>query len=278
MCIRDRLFRRSRVIGRRFKLVHVYAGRAVTEVATFRRSADSTISDYAHSVSKSGRIIRDNVYGSLEEDALRRDFTVNSIYYNPCSDELICHKQALKDIRKKRLCMIGNAAQRYREDPVRMLRALRFAAKLDLELENSLSKAIFTEGKLLHDVSGARLFDETVKLFHSGSALRSYHLLREYGLFDVLFPSTTKALNNKKKGDRYDQFLNQLFTNTDGRIADGMSVTPAFIIAGLWWLPTQQIAKSLRHKYPPTSAMLHAIREMVWEQRRTISILSLIHI
>ena len=270
------LFPRSRLIGRRFKLAHIYSGNTTTEVATFRRGiskSDDIRNKQAHSVAASGRIIRDNVYGSIEEDALRRDFTINSMYYDPCSDELVCHEQALDDIRDRKLRLIGEPVDRYREDPVRMLRALRFSAKLGLNFEESCKAAIISQRKLLHDVSAARLFDEVIKLFHSGGAEKSYELLRTYKLFEILFPMTAVSLKDKKAGKGYDRFLHKMFANTDTRIANDLPVTPAFVISGLWWLPVQhKWQQVIAEGAPSHDGLVWAIRDVVAQQNRRITV------
>ncbi len=271
-----RLFSNSRLIGRRFKLAHIYSGNTVTEVATFRRGvgdADDIGDRQAHRVTSGGRIVRDNVYGSIEEDAVRRDFTVNSMYYDPCSDKLMCHEQALKDIRNRCLRLIGEPEKRYREDPVRMLRALRFSAKLGFNLEGAVGKGITAQRKLLYDVSAARLFDEVVKLFHSGSAEKSYRLLRRYDLLEILFPLTVASFKDKEMGARYERFLQQMFVNTDARIEKDLPVTPGFIISGLWWLPVRhRLRQAVAEGATSHNGLVWAIRDVVAQSHYRVSV------
>lgn len=270
-----RLFPNSRLIGRRFKLAHVYSGNTITEVATFRRGIDDcdTGDKQTHLVTSGGRIIRDNVYGSIEEDALRRDFTINSMYYDPYSDKLMCHEQALEDIQNRCLRLIGEPEKRYREDPVRMLRALHFSAKLGFGLEAGAREGILAQRKLLYDVSAARLFDEVVKLFHSGSAEKSYRLLCRYKLFEILFPLTVASFKDKKIGSRYQDFLQKMFVNTDARIKNDLPVTPAFIISGLWWLPVRhKLEQAMTEGAPPHDGLTWAVRDVAGQQHKRISI------
>jgi poly(A) polymerase len=227
------LFDNCRLIGRRFRLAHVLYGRDVIEVATFRGYADA---DDPHPDSENGRIISDNVYGTLEQDVWRRDFTVNALYYNIADFSLIDYTGGLQDLQKRVIRLIGEPLQRYREDPVRMLRALRFAAKLGFEIEQGTSAPIYELGYLLGDVSPARLFDETLKLFHTGHAADSFRLLRQYGLLKYLFPALEQALS----GGSYPyalEFVQQALVNTDQRIQQEKSVTPAFLFAAFLWPP-----------------------------------------
>lgn len=238
------LFSKCRLIGRRFRIVHIYGGGKITEVATFRAdtSGDAPAAGFR---ADAGRIVRDNVYGSLEEDALRRDFTINSIYYDPFGDRLVSHDLALDDVRARCLRTIGDAARRYREDPVRMLRAVRFLARPGLVAERETGAQIARNGALLGAVPPARLFDQLLKLFHGGAALKVYRLLREHHLFGVLFPLTMKALEDDAHG-HFDDFLQKLLACTDERVNRNLPSTPAFVLAGLWWLPVRDTAARLR--------------------------------
>ena len=184
-----KLLPRCRIIGRRFRIVHVRDRREVTEVSTFR----AFLENGGDSVVRDGRIIKDNTYGSLEEDILRRDFTINAMYYNPLSEKLVCHGNAIDDVRNRFLRSIGDPRLRYQEDPVRMLRAIRFAAKLKLRMADDVAENIRVFASLIEDVASTRLFEESVKLFHSGAAARVYPLLREHGIFEMLYPKVTQT-------------------------------------------------------------------------------------
>ncbi len=190
-------FRNARVIGRRFKLVHVHFGREIIEVATFRANhpeEDDDDASHLASRNESGRILRDNIYGTLEDDAQRRDFTINALYYDPTSERILDHTRGVHDIRNRLIRLIGDPEQRYQEDPVRMLRAVRFAAKLDFEIERHSAEPIVDLADLLDGIPSARLFDEVLKLFLGGKAERTFELLLEYDLFAPLFPASAAAL------------------------------------------------------------------------------------
>ena len=185
------LFDNSRIIGRRFRIVHVYFEGGFVEVATFRAASTA-------SVNKEGRIIADNTFGSIEEDAFRRDFTVNALFYNSEDKKILDFVDGLQDIDAKVLRVIGDPDLRFREDPVRMLRAVRLATKLNFEIEQSAKDAILRLGCLLSEVPSARLFDEMIKLFHGGSALETYQGLRDFDLFRHMFPLTDQVLEQEK--------------------------------------------------------------------------------
>ena len=227
-------FRNSRLIGRRFRLAHVHFGPEIVEVATYRASHDKA-EDEADARLDGDRILRDNVYGTREEDVIRRDFTVNALYYRIEDFSLIDHVGALEDIQQRRLRTIGDPEARYREDPVRMLRAVRLAAKLDLTIEPATEAPLFELGYLLETVPQARLFDEAVKLLLSGHGVRSYELLLHYRLLDYLFPIESTTLAPER-----DRLIRDALANTDQRVAAGLPVTPAFLIAVLLWEPLQQ--------------------------------------
>jgi len=244
------LFRRSRIVGRRFQIVHVRMGSEVIEVTTFRAhhsKKDSTKNSAKNGTkhtekkthrdksqrSAKGMLLRDNMFGSIDEDASRRDFTMNAFYYHPQDNSIYDYANGLPDIENRLIRIIGNPEERYREDPVRMLRALRFAAKLGFNLEDRTAQAITKTCKLLADIPPARLFDEVLKLFMHGHALATFHLLREYQLFDTLFPATADALS--KDPGYYLKFIEQALTNTDLRIRSNKRVTPAFLYAALLW-------------------------------------------
>nr|ART38903.1 H167 [uncultured bacterium] len=226
-------FRNSRLIGRRFRLAHVHFGPEIVEVATYRASHDKA-EDEADARLDGDRILRDNVYGTREEDVIRRDFTVNALYYRIEDFSLIDHVGALEDIEQRRLRTIGDPEARYREDPVRMLRAVRLAAKLGLTIEPATEAPLFELGYLLETVPQARLFDEAVKLLLSGHGVRSYELLLHYRLLDYLFPIESATLAPER-----ERLIRDALANTDQRVAAGLPVTPAFLIAVLLWEPLQ---------------------------------------
>ena len=236
------LFGNCRLIGRRFRLAHVRFGREVIEVATFR-AASTAEEDHPGSVhDDEGRILRDNVYGTIEEDVWRRDFTCNALYYNIADYSIWDYVGGVEDIKKRRLVLIGDAETRLREDPVRMLRAVRFAAKLDFKIDRSVKKAIKHSVELLRNVPPARLFDEFLKMFQGGHALQTFRQLREYKLFRELFPETDQFLDQDKT---FRQFVEAALINTDRRIAEDKSVTPMFLIGVFLWAPVRERAKQL---------------------------------
>lgn len=227
--------RNARIIGRRFKLVHVYFGRELIEIATFR-------SDHAeqpsHNTDRSahnekGRILRDNVYGTRDDDAVRRDFTINALYFDPNSQQIYDYAHGVRDIQQRLIQLIGDPRQRYLEDPVRMLRAIRFAAKLNFAIEEKTAAPIPELAPLLRDIPAARLYDESLKLFLSGYALKTFHALQQFGLFGQLFPGTQLLI---EQGSQHAQLLvENALRNTDERIHAGKPVTPAFLFAALIW-------------------------------------------
>ncbi len=227
--IRD-LFRNSRIIGRRFQIVHIRYGREIIEVATFRSNAEKTDDE----LNDSGQILRDNNFGSIEDDAIRRDFTINALYYDIKDFSVLDYAQGIDDLNKKIMRLIGDPETRYKEDPVRMLRAIRFAAKLDFIIEENAARCIFEQGHLLKNIPPARLFEELLKLFHSGHAIRSFELLRHYDLLQYLLPATDAYLKDEPDEKMLDFFDRALY-NTDQRINTGLKASPAFIFAVFLW-------------------------------------------
>ena len=234
------LFRNSRLIGRRFRLIHVRFGREIVEVATFRASHSAEDGD--GEVNVSGRIVRDNVYGTLEDDAWRRDFSVNSLYYSARDNTVVDYVGGMEDIELRCLRLLGCPSTRYREDPVRILRAMRFAAKLDFEIEQASEEPIQELSPLLGEVPAARLFDECLKLFLGGSAERSFEMLQRHDIFQELFPETSRYLELPKA----ERFVRQAFINTDLRIAQGKPVTPGFLFAAIMWEPMRRLTEEYR--------------------------------
>lgn len=248
------LFRRAFIIGRRFRLVHVIFGRGreheVIEVSTFRAYLDASATDavpgnektskaalsgMTHAVDASGRVLRDNVWGPQVEDAARRDFTINAMYYDPVSQIVVDYHGGLKDVRAKLLRMIGDPDARYREDPVRIVRIVRFAAKLGFSIEPATRKPIAVTAPLLANVPVSRLFDEMVKLLQTGHALASLDRLREHKLPHGVFPILDLVLEQAEKGGEGDKFVQLALADTDRRVQEGKPVAPSFLLACLLW-------------------------------------------
>lgn len=263
------LFRGSRIIGRRFKLVHVRHGREIIEVATFRSNQTE---DSAHSYSdSSGRILRDNVYGSLEEDALRRDFTINALYYDPVRNQIHAFADGVKDLRKGVLRLIGEPRVRYQEDPVRMLRAARFAAKLGFALHEQTAAPIQALASLLDDIPSARLYDESLKLFMSGHAEASLDQLLHFQLFRPLFPASFRDM--KHADSQSAQLIRLALRNTDLRLAQEKPVTPAFLFAALLWPAVLPRSLQLQASGQPSiAAMQRAGQQVVQQQIQRIAL------
>jgi len=264
-----KLFGNCRLIGRRFRLAHVFFGREIIEVATFRASHD--LPDVNRVKDDAGRILRDNVYGDISDDVWRRDFTVNAMYYDIADFSVVDYMGAMEDIRNRTLRLIGDPVTRYREDPVRMLRAIRFAAKLDFSIHAESEQPIYELGHLLADIPAARLYDEVLKLFHSGNAAVSLELLRKYNLLQYLFPQANKALQS---GDAvFEDFLNQALLSTDTRINDGKPITPAFLFAAMLWQSVKQKESEYKAEGQPAAiAMQNAMSDVLRDQVKVISI------
>ncbi len=262
----NKLFRRSRLIGRRFKLVHVRYGREIIEVATFRAPPETEQQD------EQGRIVQDNVFGTLEQDAWRRDFTINALYYNIRDFSIIDYTGGIVDLEAGKIRLIGDVETRYREDPVRMLRAIRFIGKLGLQLEQKTEKAIPKLAHLLSDIPAARLFDESLKLYLTGNAAVTHELLCHYGLFDYLFPQTAEVLHTEQDGYPRTLLIKAL-ENTDQRIDDGKPVTPAFLFAALLWEPVRQRWQQHQaNKIPIIPALQRAATDVISEQVQRVAI------
>lgn len=261
------VFRNCRLIGRRFRLAHVHFGREIIEVATFRAQHSG---DEAGGVIEEGRLVRDNVYGTVEDDAIRRDFTVNALYYNIKDFSVVDYAGGVEDLEAGVLRLIGEPEVRYREDAVRMLRAVRFAAKLGFRIYPEAEKPIFELGHLLAEIAPARLYEEVLKLFMGGSAVQSYELLCHYSLLQYLFPQTAALLENDQSGVFHALILRAM-ENTDIRIAAGKPVTPAFLYAVMMWMPMQQRAKELRREgMTEVQSICEAGGEVLSEQNRYV--------
>jgi poly(A) polymerase len=238
------LFGNSRLIGRRFRLAHVRFGSEIIEVATFRGTGtEDGDSEHREVSADTGRLIRDNVYGAIEEDVWRRDFTANSLYYNIADFSVWDFTGGFADIRARQLRMIGDPELRFREDPVRMLRAARFAAKLGFEVHADTAAPIARLAHLIDGVPPARLFDEFLKLFQSGHALPSYRELRRFGLFEHLFPATAAWLG--PGDDARGRFIEAALASTDQRVAEERPVTPMFLFGVFLWGPVGDRAVAL---------------------------------
>lgn len=267
-------FRNARIIGRRFKLVHIHFGREIIEVATFRANHpvdDEDEDSNQSSRNESGRILRDNVYGTLEDDAQRRDFTINALYYDPVSERILDYANGVHDIRNRLIRLIGDPEQRYKEDPVRMLRAVRFAAKLDFGIEKHSATPIRPLAPMLRDIPSARLFEEVLKLFLSGHAASTFEMLVDLELLEPLFPASSKALEYNPTYTH--TLISEALTNTDLRIKQNKPVTPAFLFAALLWPALPAKALRLQERgMPPIAAMQEAAHELIVEQCQRIAI------
>jgi poly(A) polymerase len=226
------LFRNCRLIGRRFRLAHVVFGREIIEVATFRANVDDGSGD--RELHEGGRLLRDNVFGSIEDDAVRRDFTANALYYAIEDFSVRDYTGGFEDVSNRVLRLIGDPEQRYREDPVRMLRAVRLAAKLGFHIETATAAPIAPLAGLLREAAPARLFEECLKLFLSGHAVESFLGLERHGLLAALLPETASALKSNRSGALRNMLLEGL-RGTDARVAAGEPVSPAFLFALLLW-------------------------------------------
>lgn len=262
-----KVFKRSRLIGRRFKLVHVRFGREVIEVATFRAPPEAE-----QHVDEQGRIVRDNVFGTLEQDAWRRDFTINALYYNIQDFSIVDYTGGIADLQAGKIRLIGDVETRYREDPVRMLRAIRFVGKLGLRLDDETEQWISKLAELLTDIPPARLFDESLKLYLSGNAAVTNELLTHYGIFEYLFPQTAELLHQEQDG--YPRILlTKALENTDKRIDEGKPVTPAFLFAALLWEPVRQRWQDyMANNIPAIPAIQRAASEVIAEQVQRVAV------
>ena len=263
-------FRSARIIGRRFQIVHVRSGREIIEVTTFRGHHDTDTASQAAQASQSGRLLRDNVYGSLDDDARRRDLTINALYYDTVAQTLIDKMDGQADVAARIIRIIGAPADRYREDPVRMLRVLRFAARLEFDIEPRTRSAIAETGTLLRDIPAARLFDEWLKLFMNGFSAPTCALLREHGLLTHLMGDGVDAAHDTSAAQLLQH---QAMTNTDRRVAEDRPVTPAFLLAALFWPATEQRADQLMARgESPLQAMHSAGQQIVQEACQHLAI------
>jgi poly(A) polymerase len=276
------LFRRAFIIGRRFRIVHVIHGRGrdheVVEVSTFRAYMDAAAAEQvegnektskdemagkSHVVDASGRVLRDNVWGPQIEDAARRDFTVNAMYYDPRSRIVVDYHQGLKDAKAQVLRMIGDPETRYREDPVRIVRVIRFAAKLGFAIEPKTLKPLKSMATLLANVPASRLFDEMIKLLQTGHALASLAELKKHGLDRGVFPVLEAVLANAPEGSARERFVQLALADTDRRVAEGKAVAPSFMLACMLWHDVDAKWSALKaqgeHPMPALSQAIDAV-------------------
>ncbi|MDX2345315.1 MAG: polynucleotide adenylyltransferase PcnB [Legionella sp.] len=239
-----KLFKNARIIGRRFKLVHILYHREIIEVATFRGS-ETTDKQIDQKTNANGMLVRDNVYGSLEDDAWRRDFTINSLYYDVRDSAIIDYTGGFQDISDKKIRMIGDPTLRYQEDPVRILRAIRFSAKLNFNIEEKTAAPIKASKHLLEHVAGSRLFEEIAKLYQCGAAVSIQNQLMQYQIFETFFPQTHALLKSEYP---VKSLLNFALESTDSRVKIGKPVIPSFLFAALLWFPFLHQKKILEQK------------------------------
>lgn len=276
------LFRNAMIIGRRFKIIHLRFGREIIEVTTFRahhapenefkeNTTNRSIKGLDSAHSSAGMILRDNVYGDINDDAVRRDFTANALYYTIDGFRIIDFANGLQDIENRLLRMIGDPATRYREDPVRLLRAVRFAAKLGFDIEKNTRAPMNELAPLLESISPARIFDETLKLLTGGQAEKTFELLRQFKIGEVLFPATMACTKDPQTPEA--KLLTLAMRNTDRRLAQGKTVTPAFLYGAILWAPLQkQLQKSLDGKLPTLPEQQEAANQVILNQIKITAI------
>jgi poly(A) polymerase len=264
------LFGNCRLIGRRFRLAHVRFGREIIEVATFRSGHDAGGEGAANGRTENGMIVRDNVYGTRDEDAARRDFSINCLYYEIRNFSVIDFADGIADLENGQIRLLGDAESRYREDPVRILRAARFAAKLGFELEQATEEAIAPTAPLLGDVPPARLFEEVLKLFMSGHALASFEQLCRLDVLRFLFPATASLI---EEDEHALGLVRRALANTDARIADDKPVTPAFLCAAfLWPVLRVHLAGHEVQDLSPVQAIEQAGSQVIADQVQVVAV------
>ncbi|PXW94179.1 poly(A) polymerase [Sphaerotilus hippei] len=280
------LFRRAFIIGRRFRIVHVVHGRGrdheVIEVSTFRAYLDpsaaeqlvgnekpgkSDLASKSHVVDASGRVLRDNVWGPQDEDAARRDFTVNALYYDPRRELVIDYHRGIEDSRLRLLRMIGDPETRYREDPVRMIRVVRFAAKLGFEIEAATRAPLVRMADLLGNVPASRLFDEMIKLLQTGHSLASLEELRKQGLHRGVFPILDAVLDDAHRHDGREKFIHMALSDTDRRVGEGKPVAPSFMLACMLWHEVLRRRDDRRSRGESPTVALQQATDAVFDAR-----------
>ena len=267
------LFRNSSLIGRRFRLVHIRYGREIIEVATFRGSGagNNNLHDSSHQIHENGRILRDNVYGSMREDAIRRDFSINALYLDPEEETVYDSVNGMNDHQNRVIRLIGVPDERYREDPVRLLRAVRFASKLDFDIATETLQPISDLGSLLSGVPQARLYEEILKLFLSGQAQKTFDDLRRYDLLKHLFPQTDQLLR-QAGNESLLQLITLALHSTDSRIEANKPVTAYFLFAALLWGGVEKVILNGADGENEYLAAQKAMSDVLREQARTVAI------
>lgn len=270
-----KLFRNCRLVGRRFRLAHVMFGPEIIEVATFRGHHEQNPESDKNSSqqAQNGMLLRDNIFGSIEEDAQRRDFTINSLYYGVADFTLRDYVGGLNDLKQGVIRLIGDPETRYREDPVRMLRAVRFAAKLDMRISEETAEPIPRLASLLHEIPPARLFEESLKLLQAGYGFQTYLKLCEYQLFQPLFPLIARNFT-PNHDTPMERILVQVLKNTDHRLQNDMRVNPAFLFAAMLWYPLLEHAQKLAQESGLAyyDAFALAMNDVLDEQCRSLAI------
>lgn len=258
-----KIFKNCRLIGRRFLLAHIIFDKQIVEVATFR--ANPRLNDKDQKKSTHGIILRDNVFGTIKEDSYRRDLTINSIYYDMIRNKIVDYTNGLEDLENKVIRIIGNPEQRYIEDPVRILRVIRFAAKLNFSIEKNTEEYIKSQKNLLTHISPSRLFDEIIKMFHSGHGYENLKMMIEYGLMPILFPATEQFIKNES----FIKLLTESMIDTDDRINNNKPVVPIFIFVFLIWTPLQNSINNIKKN---KKSIDNIMNDLLSAQREQIAI------
>lgn len=268
-----KLFRNCRLVGRRFRLAHIMFGPEIIEVATFRGHHEEEADRQLSQRGQNGMLLRDNIFGSIEEDAQRRDFTINSLYYSAADFTVRDYVGGLNDLQQGIIRLIGTPEMRYREDPVRMLRAVRFAAKLNMTISPETGEPIPRLATLISDVPSARLFEEALKLLQAGYGFETWNKLREHHLLQPLFPVIARYLTEQSDSNM-ERMIAQVLKNTDHRIHNDMRVNPAFLFAALFWYPQLEMAQKITQESGLAyyDAFALAMNEVLDEACRSIAI------
>jgi poly(A) polymerase len=279
----NRLFRNSMLIGHRFRIVHVQFHREIIEVTTFRASEEAKAKSVEKAPSrrsaphhqtrltdKRGMIVQDNIFGDIHQDAWRRDFTINALYYNIADFSVVDFTNGYQDLKNRTIRLIGDPVTRYKEDPVRMLRAIRFSAKLNFTIESNTAIAIKPLAHLIKNIPSARLSEEIFKVYHCGAGQEVHRLLCEYGLFPLLFPEVAEALKDNTVGKA---LIKQSLENTDNRFEQNKPIMPSFLIATLLWVPLQKQFKFFRQQGDVALLALDkAMMEVIHAQNQAVAI------